>query len=415
MFKVSGLMIWCVYLLLVVPLSFSQYSDPPLSSVVSNNAQVASTLSSVPVSQMQCSVTSDPPGIASNVVQAAAIFPVGAYPSVDNRISVGYIPQVAWAWGEQHSGFYEWQTSLGGTTCTGSASFVNRTIYPNILYSFKGSGWVDTTPGMPATIPSAVTSALSATNGSDNLSITAGGTIILTYDIDKNTVVCTESTGCTCEYDYIASGLKNLTLSCGSTINYAVEGGEPLFFLERPLLREQWYKNNLFDNAVLSKQRFYKGGISLNGTSVGNFSLRAFNISTDSFGFQKIVSVPLIVFANVSVFEGNIGAVPIQLNSDNGSFAYSYEVNLTAPYSGIGLNNLSLVLVDDFGFSFETEKQILSRTLTFDGNKSEDGGAITGNTTNYRKSSAFLFDNFNIGILSIGAVGVAVFVLLMKR
>ena len=276
----------CVFSLLVIALLYAQYSDPPISSVVSNNAQVASTLSSVSVSQMNCSVISDPPGIASNVVQAAAIFPIGAYPSVDNRISIGYIPQVAWAWGEQHSGFYEWQTSLGGTTCTGSASFVNRTVYPNILYSFKGSGVVDTTPGVPASIPQGVVSTLALTNGSDNLSITAGGIIILTYDIDKNTVVCTESTGCTCEYDYIASGLKNITLSCGSTLKYAVEGGEPLFFLERPILREQWYKNNLFDNAVLSKRRFYKGGISLNGTSAGNFSLRAFNISTDTFGLQ---------------------------------------------------------------------------------------------------------------------------------
>ena len=405
----------CVFSLLVIALLYAQYSDPPISSVVSNNAQVASTLSSVSVSQMNCSVISDPPGIASNVVQAAAIFPIGAYPSVDNRISIGYIPQVAWAWGEQHSGFYEWQTSLGGTTCTGSASFVNRTVYPNILYSFKGSGVVDTTPGVPASIPQGVVSTLALTNGSDNLSITAGGIIILTYDIDKNTVVCTESTGCTCEYDYIASGLKNIALSCGSTLKYAVEGGEPLFFLERPILREQWYKNNLFDNAVLSKRRFYKGGISLNGTSVGNFSLRAFNISTDSFGFQKIVSVPQPEFANVSVFEGDIGAVPIPLNSDNSSFAYSYEVNLTAPYSGIGKNNLSLSLSDDFGFAFTTEKEILSRAMTFDGNKSEAGNLVSGDTTNYGKSAKFEFDNFNVGILSLGTIGIILVVALFAK
>ena len=180
-------------------------------------------------------------------------------------------------------------------------------------------------------------------------------------------------------------------------------------------LREQWYKNNLFDNAVLSKRRFYKGGISLNGTSVGNFSLRAFNISTDSFGFQKIVSVPQPEFANVSVFEGDIGAVPIPLNSDNSSFAYSYEVNLTAPYSGIGKNNLSLSLSDDFGFAFTTEKEILSRAMTFDGNKSEAGNLVSGDTTNYGKSAKFEFDNFNVGILSLGTIGIILVVALFAK
>lgn len=154
-----------------------------------------------------------------------------------------------------------------------------------------------------------------------------------------------------------------------SNISYKIENGNLLYFLSKPVLKEQWYKNNHFDSVVLSKRKFYKGEILKNGEKLLFTQLYFFDSSYDQYGLMNILLVKNE--SNQELSEAIAYNVPVPLEINNESFIYVYMFNST--YEGIGKNNLTLVLYDMFGNEFTQTYEITSKMLGFGGNNSEEG------------------------------------------
>ncbi|MBI5051563.1 hypothetical protein HZC08_02275, partial [Candidatus Micrarchaeota archaeon] len=171
--------------------------------------------------------------------------------------------------------------------------------------------------------------------------------------------------------------------------NYSVEGGPVRFFLSAPLLNEQWYQNNHFDNLILTKRKIYDAEIYLNNKSTGYSEIYRFGVSTDSLGFQRIYSIPNSSGFNLQHSELNESYFPKQLELEKEFFSYIYPLNST--YSGIGENELLLTVKDHFGNNFTSKKFLYSRFLTA-GNLTE-GNETPGDQAKFRKGAEFNYDS----------------------
>ncbi len=186
-----------------------------------------------------------------------------------------------------------------------------------------------------------------------------------------------------------------------SNISYKIENGNLLYFLSKPVLKEQWYKNNHFDSILLSKRKFYKGEIFKNGEQLLTSQLYFFDSSYDQYGLMNILLVKNE--SNQELSEVIAYNVPVPLEINNESFIYAYMFNST--YEGIGKNNLTLVLYDMFGNEFTQTYEITSKMLGFGGNNSEEGtlSEYTGKSAAFGKEELLLIlvPTSIIGILFI--------------
>ena len=221
---------------------------------------------------------------------------------------------------------------------------------------------------------------------------------IFTYSISNP-----ESPGCSPAYSNFTAPVPILTHN-----SFFVAGKNKLFFLHAPILREQWYRNNKFDVIVLSQAPLYHVETYLNGNISKNLSIRNFDIVSDGYGIQYILSnVSNSTCESDSQYQESevlAGAVtPTQLEQDSHSFAYIYEFNST--YDGLGMNTLSLIVTDYFLDSEEHQEEILSRRLSYDSSITETGDLVSSNISNSRPSIAFRNDKLNIFHISLGLVG----------
>ncbi len=168
----------------------------------------------------------------------------------------------------------------------------------------------------------------------------------------------------------------------------------------RPILREQWFRDNRFDTIVLSQCPLYRAEIRMNGASVKNISIRTFNLTTDEFGFMRMTSNLSDSNGSGWMEDSSAIATPTPLEMQNNSFAYAYMFNFS--YTGLGENNLSITATDSVLDTGEFNDTLMSRMLSYNGLTTENGQPINGNS---RPSASFTEGTLTRLEIGLGLVG----------
>ncbi|MFH0884756.1 MAG: hypothetical protein V1861_03530 [Candidatus Micrarchaeota archaeon] len=403
-------------LILLSGMASAQYSSPPLDLLLGNNSAAASALDGYYNSSFaqNGSVIFRFDDYSQPAVISASVMLIGLSPEIDN-VSC-YIPDMDLVLARGHEeghltalpseGYpdffcdldwynnpgrqYDWRCDFDGDDCV---EFENRTtvVYDaNVTFSFRNASESVPLSSTSIGIPPSIALLLENASGAENLTINVSGNVTFTYLINDRTF----------DFGDCASNLTTVTgtLPINASATYRVGGSDKLVFLVRPILREQWFRDNRFDTAVLSQCPLYLAQIRLNNGSVSNTTIRTFNITTDEFGFMRMVSN----LTNGSGWSENSStlATPTPLEMGNNSFAYAYMFNYS--YSGLGENNLSLIVTDSVLGQRQYNDTLLSRMLSYGGSNSENGQPMTNNS---RPSASFTEGFLTRLELGLGLVG----------
>ncbi len=379
-------------ILLIFGIVFSSYTNPPFIDVnVYNNGKINNLQSTYLQSVDKKNPTYEDP------IAFASARLLLAFPSVDNRISADKQSNIIWVWAENHS---VKEKRFDGS-CTDERTYVDYTLSGSISFTFKNNtrnisitNKTELTVSIPFTKDE-----LDKTNGSDELAVKLEGNFIFIYNEIDYGLWCSLY-GCNC----VPSLPKNVSITYhfSDQLSYLVEGGSVIFFLSAPVLHEQWAKNNHFDNIILSKRLFYSGVVKLNNNKIASFNLYNFDIDDAGLGLLKIVSFKNFSLSNIYAQENKTVITPIPLEKENETFVYVYKFDTN--YSGIGVNNLSIELIDHFESHFNKEAAIASRLLSFNENISEDNTKY--GFDKMRESAPFFIYSLDIRIISFATVGI---------
>jgi hypothetical protein len=412
------LLISLLALILLLPqASFSLYSQPPAKNTSAHNLLIAQSLNDRfdPDHSVNGTIEMTFHGTDINWAPVyrsfnfslirASVKLISIEPSIDNVIS-GENPFLIFSWGNESDVLEpkDWEKVPGlmGDDCVEFQ--VNSSVSRHALVTFTYGNLSQTanTYDNVVDVPQSILLAMQNTSGSDTLNITIDAVFNFTYTIDDR--IPTHE-GC-------RTNLVNFSslIHVYDEMNHTSSGNKTLFFLRKPVLNEQWFRNNHFDTIVFSNSKLYRAQIRENGKSVKNISLYSFNVTTDKHGLQRIVSIPNNKIA-VNSLEHKALNFPTPISFDNSSFIYLYEFNHS--YEGIGENLLELEVTSFFGSSSAYSQKILSRSLTHSGNISEPG--VDYNQSTARASRAATDSDLQPVILSFGIIGVLILLLLTKR
>ncbi|MBS3068224.1 hypothetical protein J4450_05955 [Candidatus Micrarchaeota archaeon] len=392
-------------LFLLCTIAFAQFLDPPIHNMTSLNNEALLNLQNNYLNQL----TKSTPTI-SNPVEAADAKLIKFDPAVDNFISAENQPKLIWIWAEKHAEEVNIAADLQSCTDGINLRFNSRTINPNIEFLFNGNNkTTNDSSTFSIDIPFSIEE-LSATPN-QNITVSLSGEFNFLYDrtvLHYQYLPCSEGgveEGCvaTCELYSINSDIANFSRQFSSVLNYTVEGGNNLFFLTKPVLREQWYRNNKFNNLVFSNRVFYKSVILFNDEEISNTSIYNFDLYNDSLGIFYIRTTNKSE-ANITyiLMKENTGLFsPHTLQQSNSSYSYLYQINTT--YVGIGENNITLLMVDRFLNNATKIEQINSRMLSLDGSSKIARPSLVFNSA--------VISNIIIGV---GILGVFLFIILRK-
>jgi len=247
-------------------------------------------------------------------------------------------------------------------------------------------------------VPQEVVSAMRDSSGLDNLTALVAGDAVVSYWVDDQVYSAGD-----CVSNPIAF---NATIPLSASRSFKVSGRNHLFFLNAPVLREQWFRNNRFDIVVLSQAPLYRARIVLNGNISSNLSFRKFDIQTaeDHYGISSILSTSCDICNGTR--PGWMGPrcngsfTPTGLESSNLSFAYVYEFNTT--YEALGTTNLSVIVDDVCGGSGRFDDAVMSRMLSSN-SVMENGSAFDPQVA--RPSTGFREEELGRASLGIGLIG----------
>jgi hypothetical protein len=210
-------------------------------------------------------------------------------------------------------------------------------------------------------LPPQVIALIENASGADNLTVVIGGTVAFIYEVNDQYV-----DGISCYPNYTNF---TATVPVSANATFIVGGRRKLFFLAAPVLREQWFRNNRFDVAVLSQCPLHSAEVLLNNASARNVTLRSYGLSRD---WLYITSITSNATSPEAQAERPGGAVdPFPLEPANDSFAFAYRFNFS--YAGLGENNLSLIIRDAVLSGARHDETLLSRMVSFGGNTTETG------------------------------------------
>ncbi|NYZ76802.1 hypothetical protein H0O02_00635 [Candidatus Micrarchaeota archaeon] len=249
-------------------------------------------------------------------------------------------------------------------------------------------------------VPDGMDKAMENSSGMENLTVILNGTATFVYGVDDRVPA-----GMSCISRY---GVVSQSMHFTENATYPVEGKNKLLFTTAPLLNEQWFRNNRFDNIVLSQSRIYEAGIYRNGELAGNFTLYSFNITTNEFGLSEIVSIPMNDSGN---FIGVVNVTPVQLQESSNAHAFLYKFSYG--YEGMGRNELTLAVKDFFGGGQNITQNITSRQLSYDSNRTETGSAYDAATA--RTSASFSIGSLRLIEIGLGMLGVLIMLLLIYQ
>lgn len=402
-------------LLLISSIHHAVYLEPPLESVTQHNHDLAYSLNNSFVLQdsVNGTMSLDFYGTDYNwvpihrhvdlpLIRASARL-LTIEPAVDNSFSATKNPYLIFAWGNESDELEakDWEKIMYvGDDCIESQnnSFVSR--YALIDFSYNGIIETVNATDNIVPIPTKILNAIQNTSGNDSLDVHLNSTFIFTYIIDDR--IPTHE-GCRKNLAEFSSVINVLDQK-----NFTSAGNNTLFFLVRPVLLEQWYKNNHFDLIVLSNSKIYNAQISTNQNQSKNFKINEFNVTEDDYGLRHIVTIPLNITPGLS--ETIALNNPNPLDQENSSYSYLYEFNYS--YEGIGENTLEIEMRSVFGDNHTFSRKIMSRALSHSGNISEFPGI---DQVDVRKSSEFELDQLNMVFLNLGLVGVLAILLLARK
>ena len=401
-------------LIIILGLSFALFSDPPIANMTELNNAALSGLQNNYLAQLP---KSSPTII--NPIEAADAKLIKLDPSIDNFISADKIPKIIWVWAEKHADEVNQPGDLQKCVDGANLRFKSKTFSPVLTVSFRSVNKTIVNPNrFDVDIPFS-NKELNMASAYDNISVSLSGQFNFAYyktTLHYRYLPCSEqgSKGIcvpSCDLYSIEDSIVNFSRKFYSSINYTVEGGKTLFFLLAPVLREQWYKNNKFNNLAFSNRVFYKARAKLNDEEIGMASIYTFDLSSDNLGIYYIRTFNLSNNNSIMLKESDGLFFPKPLEKQNDSFAYLYQINST--YSAIGKNNLSIVLFDRFLNSFEHDEEIASRALSAEGNKVESSDIIA-EQDKVRPSLPYKQDNLSSAIIGIGSIAILVFIVLKK-
>jgi hypothetical protein len=305
-----------------------------------------------------------------------------------------------WFWAGAN---YAWRCDFDGDDCV---EYVNRSwiIYDiDAIFTFRNVSEVAPMESNIIEVPEGIRELMQTSSGSEYLNVSLEGNVIFNYEFNDRKLA---GVGCTSSYF-----TDSVSIPFSISASYRVAGAQKHFFVRSPVLREQWFRNNQFNTVVLSQIPLYYATIYENNVPVVNYTLREFNVTTDRFGLQHIISNKLNG-TKWSEYENLTTPTPLDLN--NYSYAFIYEFNHS--YQGIGKNTLKLSVNDSFLESAEYEEKLLSRMLSYNGTNTETGGTYNPEIT--RKSAGFekgKLTNLEISIGFLAALLILAFVNFWNR
>jgi hypothetical protein len=288
---------------------------------------------------------------------------IGVFPSVEDRIPADpspYAHKILWTWGENYSPYIVrsgLEGHSGNSTCTFNDVYLTideeqKSYHYALKVNNQTAATYDEPPSEISAFDFPLTPAqLEAINATEKVEVRLeyGGS----YVYVNNDHTCGGH----------AVQLVVVVKAGGhSELYYYVENGNVVFFLARPVLGEQWFQNNHFDNLIFSKKKFYKTEIYLDGNKTGKASIYNFSIYTDSFGTMFINASRENNYTNASLEEYGEVYTPTPLLEENETFRYLHEENYS--YEGIGYHNLTIIITDHFLHNYTYDRTLLSRALS---------------------------------------------------
>jgi hypothetical protein len=294
---------------------------------------------------------------------------------------------------------YAWPLNSGnhhmnGDQCAEYMISNNSTLSGNITYIFRNQSFTRQITGTSMVLPDELQKLLKKSSGLETLEVELDALINFTYVVnDRHKSPCV---------DRIKHFSSQIILNDNKS--FIAEGENTFFFLEKPVLREQWFRNNHFDVLVLSQKRLSAAEVFLNDELLMSVDLQDFNLTQDFFGLIHIISI------DGSEFIIEVNSTPTPIQKDNLTFAYAYRFNST--YTGIGENKLTLRVNDLTNKSTEYSEILLSRALSHSENISE---IETSDDSLIRPSAPSNQDNLKNVAITFGTLGILVLILLIKR
>ena len=409
----------------------SPLAYPPIEDVTSHNMEIANSLinttENVGGSPTNAPTVDDPVSFFSMRVFTAL-------PSVDERISSNHIPLMLWGWGEQHEEKVEEERKT--PNCPDSVITVESNGNPvpgefSALVQFQDEERsADLLNGSknPFPIPFSKEE-LDVQIEKDNetnrskplyLNITIAGSLSFTYartehtyTYECETVWINETNSievCTC---HPVTYESNITIekTASSSHSFLLENGNVLFFLLKPILREQLKDESAVNAVIFSKRLPYKAYLKFDDNVFNAVYTNSFSIEEDGLGVQYIKSaedfhkgispddkdITNSTNLNSSLSFSSLETYlrPIQLEKENESFSNIYGIN--SSYANMsGRHNLSMLFFDHFNDRYEYNENVLTRTMTLISiERKEDGleirlGDDKGNALSNKKVSLLI-------------------------
>ncbi len=295
-------------------------------------------------------------------------------------------------WYDGGAGF-AWRCDFDNDNCVEYENRSSVSYDMNVAFAFRDVIENVSTSSNVIPVPQPILDIMENSSGYEYLNISMNASIIFSYEFNDRGFGLFDC----------ADNTINETAVIPFSLNasFLVAGKQKLFFLRSPVLYEQWFRNNRFNLIVFSQAPLYQTNTSLNNELLDDRTLRTFNVTTDRYGLQQIVSNK----TNETDWSESTNLTnPVFLGIDNHSFYYVYEFNHS--YDGIGKNNLSLFLKDSFLGEAYYEATILSRMLSYNGTTTETGEAMDPEIT--RKSTGFREETLSAFEISLGFLGLII-------
>ena len=361
-----------IFLLVLALGACTALEDPPVEAVMQHNLEIAPSMinnSGVGIEEF-----------TKDKFSAVNMSIVAVLPSVDGRIP----PEtegVLWASYEEYTFKILHEDGDG---CPDKYTYVlqNSSRYVEMNFKFR-----NLTEGGEIQMDEPIVgipfepSLLETANGSENLTIELYWHCWHYFEVTKkiNNMVCLGE-DCDCEYEEPVEWMENVTSIGNVSQQYIVESGNVSFFLVRPALEEQWYRNNHFDTLELSRKSIYKAEIGMDGEPVASAQIYNFSIMEDAVGAWHILVNETRDFENATMGNYELAYLGTPVSEDRIGFSHLYEVNYS--YKGLGPHLLNVTVTDFFGDSYAFEKEIYSRKLTYGGGS--ETGEPAGSEEYYR-------------------------------
>ncbi|MEW6528486.1 MAG: hypothetical protein AB1391_01210 [Candidatus Micrarchaeota archaeon] len=348
----------------------------------------------------------------SNPIICAEISLLTLYPSVDDRISSNVKTYALWRYAYKAADEDE---TISNDCCTSHyyKIFKNASVFANLSAFFRNQTYsANIVDQNPVNIP-ILQNILNASEW-DNATFILDGTITFHYILNayEETPVYDENDSCSCISTHSNTPF-DITRGVKSNLTYIVESGSPLYFLNKPILREQWSKNSLLEQFSFANMKFACVGFFKGDQELGIANLYSFNITNDSLGVWGIISSNISDSVNITVQEVAEKITPIQFEAENRTYQYTYVFNTT--YIAYGVNQFSLNITDHFNSNYTTAFKIANRLLTHHNLTAENGSTNITNLDVYRPSAPHSEIQFSIIVGNISLIGVLIVLLFLIK